>query len=202
MLFPGRPIAVPEVNHMVLRVDPGQRLRAEDLHRLPELCDPHRIVGRVHHRLRTVPRLLLPWRLTDLPRTGSVPAGLRRLARAGLVEVRLGPSGQLLASAQVTACRHRRLRVPASTRLLSRESRLVPAHAVLCRPVRRMLETDRLPGGARGWLARTGGRRSSPARRTAARVHARPAQCRSRNRLYRSPGAWPMITCLDRTRQI
>jgi hypothetical protein len=31
-----------EIDRMVLRIELGQRLRAEDLYRLPELCDPHR----------------------------------------------------------------------------------------------------------------------------------------------------------------
>ena len=56
-LFPGHPIAALKVDRMVPRVELGQRLRAEDLDRLPELCDPYRIAGHAYHRLRTVPHL-------------------------------------------------------------------------------------------------------------------------------------------------
>jgi hypothetical protein len=54
VLSPGHSIAALEVDRMVLRADRGQRLRAEDLHRLSELCDPHRIVGLAHHQEQRV----------------------------------------------------------------------------------------------------------------------------------------------------
>ena len=64
-LFPGRPTAALEVDRIVLRVELGQRLRAENLDRLPELRDPRRIVGHAYHRLRTVPHRLPLQRLSE-----------------------------------------------------------------------------------------------------------------------------------------